>query len=145
MRLTVSSTPARSFVLWPALILAEQTLSRRPIRPRWLPMMGVGFAMYKLSGQYRIRRAGGPAGMSQGMPAKVIDTGPYALSRNPMYLGHMVFLGGLAMATRSPFAAALLTALVPWFDERAAKDEARLLTAFGEEYAAYQARVPRWL
>ncbi len=145
MRLSVRSTSTRTFAVFPALVLAEQALSRRPLHPRWLPVMGAGFALYKLAGRYRISRAGGPAGMSQGMPEKVLDTGPYAVTRNPMYLGHLVFVTGLAMATRSPFAAALLTTLVPWFDERAAHDERRLEKAFGAEYVAYRDRVPRWI
>ena len=145
MRLSVSSTSTRTFGLYPALVLAEQALSRRPLHPRWLPVMAAGFGLYKGAGAYRISRAGGPPGLSQGMPERVIDTGPYALTRNPMYLGHMVFLGGLAMVTRSPFAAALLTTLVPWYDDRAARDERRLEEAFGEEYVAYRDRVPRWL
>ena len=145
MRLSVRSTSTRTFGVYPALVLAEQALSRRPLHARWLPVLGAGYALYKLAGSYRISRAGGPAGMSQGMPERVIDTGPYAVTRNPMYLGHMVFLSGLAMLTRSPFAAALLTTVVPWFDERAAHDERRLEKAFGDEYVAYRERVPRWL
>ena len=49
------------------------------------------------------------------------------------------------MLTRSPFAAALLTTLVPWFDDRAAHDERRLEKAFGAEYVEYRDRVPRWI
>jgi protein-S-isoprenylcysteine O-methyltransferase Ste14 len=145
MRLSVSSTSTRTFALYPALVLAEQALARRPLRPRWLPALAAGYALYRLAGSYRIARAGGPPGMSQGMPEKVIDTGPYAVTRNPMYLGHMVFLGGLTLLTRSPYAVALLTTVVPWFDERAAHDERRLEKAFGAGYAAYRDRVPRWL
>ena len=145
MRLSVSSTSTRTFVLYPALVLAEQALARRPLHLRWLPALGAGYGLYRLAGDYRISRAGGPAGMSQGMPEKVLDTGPYAVTRNPMYLGHMVFLGGLALLTRSPFAVALLAGVVPWFDERAAHDERRLEKAFGEAYTAYLDRVPRWL
>jgi protein-S-isoprenylcysteine O-methyltransferase Ste14 len=145
MRLSVSSTSTRTFALYPALVLAEQALSRRRLHLRWLPALAAGFALYKGGGSYRISRAGGPPGLSQGMPERVIDTGPYAVTRNPMYLGHLVFLGGLAVLTRSPFAAALLTAVVPWFDERAAHDEERLERAFGADYAAYRDRVPRWL
>jgi protein-S-isoprenylcysteine O-methyltransferase Ste14 len=145
MRLSVSSTSTRTFAVYPALVLAEQALSRRPLHRRWLPVLAAGYGLYRFAGSYRISRAGGPPGMSQGMPEKVIDTGPYAITRNPMYLGHMVFLSGLAMLTRSPFAAALLTAVVPWFDDRAVHDERRLEKAFGEEYVAYRDRVPRWL
>ena len=145
MRLSVSSTSTKTFALYPALVLAEQVLARPRVHPRWLPVMAAGYGLYKGAGAYRISRAGGPPGLSQGMPERVIDTGPYALTRNPMYLGHMVFLAGLTMLTRSPYAAAVLTTVVPWFDERAAHDERRLEMAFGEEYAAYRERVPRWL
>ncbi len=145
MRLSVSSTSTRTFALYPAVILTEQALSRRPLHLRWLPALGAGYGLYRLAGKYRISRAGGPAGMSQGMPEKVLDTGPYAVTRNPMYLGHMVFLSGLALLTRSPFAVALLATVVPWFDERAAHDERRLEKAFGAEYVAYRDRVPRWI
>jgi protein-S-isoprenylcysteine O-methyltransferase Ste14 len=34
---------------------------------------------------------------------------------------------------------------VPWFDERARQDHRRLGQLFGEPYAEYAARVPRWL
>jgi protein-S-isoprenylcysteine O-methyltransferase Ste14 len=62
-----------------------------------------------------------------------------------MYLGHLLFLAGLALLTRSPLAAGTAVALVPWFDRRARRDEARLRARFGAEYDAYCRRVPRWL
>ena len=34
---------------------------------------------------------------------------------------------------------------IPWYDARAAEDEARLEQRFGAEYAAYRDRVPRWI
>jgi protein-S-isoprenylcysteine O-methyltransferase Ste14 len=145
MRFSLSSTSTRTFVAIPAVVLAEQALARRRLRPRWLPVPAWGYLQYRLSGSYRIRRAGGPAGLSQGFPERVIDTGPYAVTRNPMYLGHMVFLTGLALVTRSPLAVATLVTLVPWFDERAAHDERRLEKLFDEEYVRYRHRVPRWL
>ena len=141
----MASTSTRTFALYPALVLAEQALARRRLHPRWLAVMGAGYGLYRLAGSYRIRRAGGPPGMSQGMPERVVDTGLYAVTRNPMYLGHMVFLAGLTLLTRSPIAAAVLTTVVPWFDDRAAHDERRLEEAFGAEYVAYRDRVPRWL
>jgi protein-S-isoprenylcysteine O-methyltransferase Ste14 len=56
-----------------------------------------------------------------------------------------VFLTGLTLLTRSPVSLAVTAALVPWFDERARADHARLVTFFGEPYEQYAARVPRWL
>ena len=144
MRFSLASTSTRTFAAVPAVVLAEQLLARRRLRPRWAPLLVWGYLQYRLSGSYRIRRAGGPPGMT-GFPERVIDTGPYAVTRNPMYMGHLVFLTGLTLVTRSPLALATLVTLVPWFDERAGHDEQRLEKAFGEEYVRYRDRVPRWL
>ncbi len=126
MRLSLESNSTRTLVVLPAAVLAEQAISRRRLRPQWLPVMLAGFLTYKLSGRYRIRHAGGPPGMSQGFPERVIDTGPYAYSRNPMYLGHMVWMVGLVLVTRSPLAVLVAAIRIPWYDARAAEDERRL-------------------
>jgi hypothetical protein len=145
VRLSLSSTSTRTFVAIPAVVLAEQVLARRPLHLRWVPLAAWGYAQYRLAGNYRIARAGGPPGQSQGFPERVIDTGPYAWTRNPMYLGHLIFLSALVLVTRSPFATAALATVAPWFDDRAAHDERRLAKRFGAEYEAYCDRVPRWL
>jgi protein-S-isoprenylcysteine O-methyltransferase Ste14 len=145
MRLNLRSNSTRTLVVLPAAVLAEQAISRRPLRLRWLPVMLAGYLQYKLSGTYRIRHAGGPPGMSQGFPERIIDTGPYAYSRNPMYLGHMIYMVGLTLVTRSPLALAIASARIPWYDQRAAEDEQRLEERFGAGYAEYRGRVPRWM
>jgi protein-S-isoprenylcysteine O-methyltransferase Ste14 len=145
MRLSLSSNSTRTLVVLPAAVLVEQAVSRRPLALRWLPVMLAGFLQYRLSGRYRVRHAGGPPGMSQGFPERIIDTGPYAYSRNPMYLGHIVWMTGLVLVTRSPLAILVAAIRIPWYDARAAEDEARLEQRFGAEYAAYRDRVPRWI
>jgi hypothetical protein len=138
-------TSTRTFVVIPAAVLAEQALSRRPLHLGWTPLLAWGYLQYRLSGDYRITRAGGPPGMSQGQPDELVTTGPYAVTRNPMYSGHLVFLTGLTLVTRSPLSLAVTAGLVHWFDERARKDHRRLVDIFGAPYEAYAARVPRWL
>ena len=145
MRLRLSSTSTRTFVVLPAAVLVEQGLARRGLRPRWLPLLLWGYVQYRLAGDYRIARAGGPPGLSQGFPERIVTTGIYARTRNPMYLGHLIFLTGLALVTGSPLAVVALPVLGPWFDRRAAHDEQRLLERFGQPYAEYRDRVPRWL
>ena len=145
MRPSLRSTSTRTFAAVPAMVLAEQALARRPLHLRWAPLLVWGYLQYRLSGTYRVTRAGGPPGMSQGVPERLVTTGPYALTRNPMYLGHLVFLAGLTLTTRSPLSLAVTSALVPWFDERARQDHRRLVPLFGPPYERYAARVPRWL
>jgi protein-S-isoprenylcysteine O-methyltransferase Ste14 len=145
VRLRLSSTSTRTFVLLPAAVLAEQALARRPLRPRWLPVPLWGYLQYRLAGDYRISRADGPPGLSQGYPDRIVTTGIYARTRNPMYLGHLLFVTGLVLVTGSPVAAVALAVLGPWFDRRAAHDEERLARRFGRPYEAYRDAVPRWL
>ena len=145
MRVSLASTSTRTFAAIPAVVLAEQALARRPLHLRWAPLLAWGYLQYRLSGDYRIARAGGPPGMSQGHPDELVTTGIYAHTRNPMYMGHLVFLTGLTLLTRSPLSLAVTAGMVHWFDERARKDHARLITLFGPRYVEYAARVPRWL
>ena len=145
MRPSLRSTSTRTFAAVPAVVLAEQALSRRPLRLACAPVMAWGFLQYRFAGTYRLTRARGPPGMSQGQPERLVTTGIYAHTRNPMYLGHLIFLTGLTLATRSPLSLAVTAGLVHWFDERARTDHRRLSTIFGEPYREYAARVPRWL
>ncbi len=145
MRPSLRSTSTRTFVALPLTLLAEQAVRRAPLHPAGLPFLAAGYAAYKLAGSYRIGRAGGPPGMSQGMPERLVTSGIYGWTRNPMYLGHLTFMTGAALVTRSPLAIGALALTGPWFGRRVAADEARLTRAFGSEYEEYRARVPRWL
>ncbi|MFG1351801.1 methyltransferase family protein [Xanthobacter autotrophicus] len=77
---------------------------------------------------------------------RLVTSGPFALSRNPIYLGNTLVLLGLGLAVFNPWlmAAALLAALAT--DRLAARREERHLAAkFGAAFEAYAARVPRWI
>jgi protein-S-isoprenylcysteine O-methyltransferase Ste14 len=140
-----TSTSRRNFVLIPHVVGIEQLTRRRPVDLRWTPLLLFGYLTYDAAGDYRTAHGGGGPGQSGPPPDHIVETGPYALSRNPMYLGHLVFLAGLALTTRSPIAAGALAINVPWFDRHAQRDEERLTELFGEAYTAYRDRVPRWL
>ncbi len=145
MRLSLTSTSTRTFVALPLALLAVQLVRKERLRPSGTPLLAAGFAAYKLAGGSRISRAGGPPGMSQGMPDSLVTDGVYAWTRNPMYLGHLTFMTGAALVTRSPLAIGALALAGPWFGRRVAADETRLTKAFGEPYTEYTKRVPRWL
>ena len=140
----LSSTSKRTFVLYPALVALEQWRAGRPWHLAWAPLLPWGYLQYRLSGKYRTRKGGGGPGVAV-PPERIVDTGLYRYTRNPMYLGHLVFLTGLTGLTRSPLATLLLAVNLPWFDHHARQDEERLLHLFGASYADYRDRVPRWL
>jgi protein-S-isoprenylcysteine O-methyltransferase Ste14 len=81
-----------------------------------------------------------------GATTTVISTGPFARSRNPLYVGLLVLSAGLALLAASAWALVALPvewALLQW---GAVLPEERYLSAkFGPEYAGYLARVRRWV
>lgn len=76
----------------------------------------------------------------------LVTTGVFRISRNPMYLGMVLFLVGLTF---------LLGSLTPWlfvivfaiFLDRVFInfEEKNLLRTFGEEWSAYRNKVRRWI
>ena len=144
IRAYVRSTSKRDFVVIPIAVLAEQTLSQRRLRFVGVPFMAWGYLQYLLSGRYRSRLGGGGPGLSGPPPDRLVTSGIYSITRNPMYTGHVLFLAGLALSTGSPFALAVAIGVVPWFRTRITGDERRMMELFGTEYDNYCARVSRW-
>jgi protein-S-isoprenylcysteine O-methyltransferase Ste14 len=143
----LSSTSNRTFVLWPVVLLCVEAALQRGV-PRiqlWaLPLLAWGYLQYRLIGNYRSREGGGGPGLSI-PPERLVTGGPYRFCRNPMYLGHLIFLAGIAVALDSWLAAAVFVFHAAWFDRRVRDDEARLSALFGDPYRAYLARVKRWI
>src|SRR5688500_16575981 len=140
------STSFRTFVLYPLIIVSWELLlngGRLQIRPWFLPLLAWGYLQYRLIGRYRIRHGGGGPGMET-PPERLVTTGPFAWCRNPMYLGHIVFLLGLTLVLYSVFAALITAATAVWFHFRVQRDEKRLQARFGHAYEDYSARVTRW-
>jgi protein-S-isoprenylcysteine O-methyltransferase Ste14 len=77
--------------------------------PWGVPLLAWGYLQYRLVGNYRLPRAGGSAGMEV-PPERVIKTGPYRYTRNPMYLGHLIFMMGLVVTFWSWFALVVFVA-----------------------------------
>jgi protein-S-isoprenylcysteine O-methyltransferase Ste14 len=75
----------------------------------------------------------------------LVTSGPYAVTRNPMYLGWSLGVLGLALATGSAWLLAGWFAAVRALDREVDVEEAKLLPRFGATYVAYRDRVPRYL
>lgn len=75
----------------------------------------------------------------------LVVTGPFRVSRNPIYLGLGLMLGGLAvsLASSAPFAvlAAWVFAMGQMFIRH---EETTLAALFGDAFAAYAQKVGRW-
>lgn len=78
--------------------------------------------------------------------SRLVTTGIYRWTRNPMYLGIALLYCGFAILFDSVFALLLLPVVLLIIQAQViAKEEAYLDRRFGDEYRAYKARVRRWL
>lgn len=79
-------------------------------------------------------------------PSALITTGLYRFSRNPIYLGDVLILAGLALSWGS-ISGMVLVPVLAWVLTRRfiEPEEARLRAAFGPQADAYFARTRRWL
>jgi protein-S-isoprenylcysteine O-methyltransferase Ste14 len=76
----------------------------------------------------------------------LLTGGPYRISRNPIYLGMVLFLIGLnlGLGSWSPFVA--IPVFVFIIERRFIRaEEAALSRRFGDEYETYRRRVRRWV
>jgi protein-S-isoprenylcysteine O-methyltransferase Ste14 len=78
--------------------------------------------------------------------AKLVQSGVFRRSRNPIYLSFAFFMLGLGIATANPWTIVLAPALLLYLAEGVVKREEAYLTArFGPNYMAYKRKVRRWL
>ena len=76
----------------------------------------------------------------------LVATGPFALIRNPLYVGNILIWVGFALSARLVWLAPLIVlllgaeyhAIVRW-------EESLLVSRLGDAYRDYAARVPRWV
>ena len=143
----LKATPNRSFIIYPLLTLLVEYFVRGGklvIEPYYLILMLWGYGQYRFCGWYRVKIGGGGPGLEK-PPERLVTSGIYGYTRNPMYLGHIIFLLGLTLTLRSLFAAVITVGTAIWFHSRVVGDEQRLIDLFGAPYLGYMKRVKRWI
>ncbi len=147
VRRWLQSTPVRTFVIYPVVVIGFEMVRQGGtlrVVPWGIPLLIWGYLQYRVVRRYRGRHGGGGPGLDV-PPQHLVDDGPYRYTRNPMYLGHLIFMAGLALTFWSWLALAILLANLVWFHLRVRGDEQRLLAHFGAPYADYCRRVKRWI
>lgn len=77
---------------------------------------------------------------------RLVTTGIYRWSRNPMYLGFVLVLVGMAVALQTPAGLVLAVLTAGYLDRfQIRPEERRLRQRFPSEFATYCAVVRRWI
>ena len=109
-----------------------------------LPLVGLGVLIQAMCIR-TLRRAQTDLMFRRAVSSMLTD-GPYRWSRNPMYVGILIWNAGLPLALNTawliPLPVILALYLHFWIVPR---EERYLSSRFGAEYAAYSSMVPRWL
>lgn len=84
--------------------------------------------------------------MRPGAASVLVTSGAYRFSRNPMYIGLLLTLGGWAVFLSHSLAWLFLPAFVAYMNRfQISPEEEALSSKFGQEFAAYKQSVRRWL
>ena len=126
------------------LLLPIRTFIAAPYRYLGLVPLALGLAVV-LHVDRTFRRAGTTIKPFE-RSSKLLVDGPYRISRNPIYLGLVVALAGVAVVCGSITPFMVVPAFAFLIDRRFIRaEEAQLEETFGQEYDAYKRRVRRWL
>ena len=114
--------------------------------PFAIGLAGVG-VLTALSGALAFRRARTTLNpMKPDTTSSLVASGVFAFTRNPMYLGLLLGLTGWAIFLSNALPFIFLPAFVFYMSRfQIVPEERTLASLFGREFAAYKARVRRWL
>lgn len=143
----LNSTSRRIFLLLPIGVFSAEALLQRgmpTLSPWGLPLIVWGYIQCRQSVAYRNRLGGGGPGRSV-PPERIVDTGIYGYVRNPIYLGHLIFILGLFLTLQSWLTFGVLVVLGGWYEFRVREDEQHLSKIFGDVYSSYKSQTKRWI
>lgn len=103
---------------------------------------GIGLMMWAAATMTRARTSFMP-GL---VPKALVTDGPFRFSRNPIYLGDLLVMGGFLLALQLPVGLVLLPVFAQVLTRFFILPEERVIEAgFGQGFRDYKARVRRWL
>ena len=98
----------------------------------------IGIAQMQMAGSFRM-------GIDRGETTVLIREGPFALSRNPIYVGILVMVGGFFLMAPNALSFGLTATAIFGFSVTVRLEEEYLLSKHGDAYREYRSTVRRWL
>ena len=84
-------------------------------------------------------------GAAEGHLGTIVDTGPFSMSRNPVFVGQIVLFAGLVLVFTSVLQLTVAIVLIIAVMLQVGIEERVLTKELGPAYVAYRRRVRRWL
>ncbi|PZU74445.1 MAG: methyltransferase [Rhizobium sp.] len=84
-------------------------------------------------------------GAAEGHLGTIVDTGPFSMSRNPVFVGQIVLFAGLVLVFTSILQLTVAIVLIIAVMLQVSIEERVLTKELGPAYVAYRRRVRRWL
>lgn len=153
------SDPRPSFLVvipppvWALLFVVSSLLAGRALGvtaiwqsyPAGLAIFAIGF-LIAAAGRRAFAKAGTEVIPVSKKNSALVETGPFRFTRNPMYLGILIAITGVAfcIGSASVFAAPVLFFLFANFIS-IPYEEGKMERQFGEAYRDYKTRVRRWI
>jgi len=113
----------------------------------WLTLAGVPVVLLgELVRMWGVHHIGAISRTRSDRLGPLIDSGPFAMVRNPLYLGNILLWLGFAVTARLPWLVPIILVLLLLEYHAIVRWEERLLeTRIGASYRLYMQRVPRWI
>ena len=112
---------------------------------RWASIASMSFAtLWTACAQFGMGKSW-RIGIPQGEAPPLRMRGPFAVSRNPIFLGMLLFVLGMTLWSPSAMTIALFVATYIALEVQIRGEESYLERMHGGAYRAYRARVRRWI
>jgi len=152
MQIILGLVVIASFIYVGILLWISLPLNPPPLMVKTLSVIGLAIYLAGLFLAFWARWAlGSMYGVSTSLSAqlqkqhRLVQRGPFALVRHPMYLGYWLLLLGVTLVYRTWTPLILLTMTLASFSRRAQREESALAERFGAEWQMYAESVPMFL
>ena len=132
------------WVLSRLVVTAQTSVPNRTVLVIGLVLIGVLFGFSAMGAFLRARTTMNPT--KPETTSTLVTRGVFRITRNPMYVSLVFYLAAWCVYLSNWVAPLLLPVFVLYIDRYQIKPEERaLMERYGPEFAAYKARVRRWL